>query len=147
MMWVHSVGLDLALCGTFLNPLRAALGAEGPTLRTHHKDHPLRATDRARGQRHHFSSSPSYLARLQVPRRVKPVPRGEKKGPGVGKSSPPTVSRRPQLAATVGGPIFALGQRAHHIPAIGAMRSTSFGPRRSTSLPQLGPAMVRASTA
>src|SRR6266540_3314007 len=66
MIWVHAVGLDLALFGTFLNPLRAALGAEGPTLGTHYKDHPLRGTDRARGQRYHFSSSRSYLARLQV---------------------------------------------------------------------------------
>src|SRR6266542_6434128 len=79
MIGVHSVGFDLALIGTFLNPLRAAFGAEGPTLGTHYKDHPLRATDRARGQRHHFSSSPSYLARLQVHPSGKPVPRGEER--------------------------------------------------------------------
>jgi hypothetical protein len=76
MVGIHSVGFDMPLFGAFLNPYRAASGAEGATHPAHQEDHALGLADRTMRHRHRSLPLPSLALTSRSTLRVSDVPLG-----------------------------------------------------------------------
>lgn len=111
MLRIYSVGLDLSLFGTLLNPPGAASSTKAPPLRAYYDDHPVGPADRARKDRHPSLFLSLCMPRLQVHPSGQICPSG---GRDLERGSVPHhgVSEGHVMGATVVRPIFGLGRRA-----------------------------------